>query len=113
MEMPRAPTIARVAELLENPPRGGRDDDSSSSEEDSAPNFVPSRERAASRVVRQNLQGWLNTQLGDEMEHLTIGERESVTKPSLEKYGVELAKFSVYTGSGGPSTSPQTRSTRS
>jgi hypothetical protein len=98
VEEARAPTITRVTELLENPSRGGRDDDSSSSEEDSPLNPAPGRERAASRVVRQNLQGWLNSQLGDELEHLTIGERESVTKPSLEKYGAELARFSAYTG---------------
>ena len=91
VEMPRAPTIAREVELLKNPPRGGRDDDSSASEEDDAHHFVPNRERAAPRVVRQNLQGWLNTQLDDKMEHLTIGGRKKVTKPSFEKYGVELA----------------------
>jgi hypothetical protein len=37
----------------------------------------------------------LNIQLDDKMEHLTIGKTKKVTKPSFEKYDVELAKFSM------------------
>ena len=67
---------------------------SSSEEEPTAPQAV--RTRCLGRRQRNQVQRWLEATLDPEVQHLTIGERESVTRPSLTQYIVELKQFSNY-----------------
>ena len=65
---------------------------SSSEEEEKAP--PGQRCRTVPRRVTNRLQRWLEQTLDPEVSHLTIGERESITQPTLNQYVVELRAFS-------------------
>jgi len=54
--------------------------------------------RTLGRRQRNLVQKWLESTLDPEIQHLTIGERESISRPSLDQYVKELQGFSRHAG---------------